>query len=247
MVGWYEKVLSTAAKHRLPVDFHGAYVPTGLARTWPNYITQEGVLGNEMTKFHAAGVRDACDIAHQIPLPFTRGLLGPADYTPGGFRNVPAKSWKPSNPASVPGTRARQLALAAILDSPPPCLRDGYASYRDGAGFKPGMAFFRDLPTVWDDTRVLSSELARHIVEARRKGDEWVVAAIDGETPLTLEVRLDFLGDGEYEARIFADKPESETDATLVTHEVRIVRKRDTLKIPMASGGGFAARLRPRR
>lgn len=83
-VQWCERVLKTAARHKLTVDFQGAYKPTGLARTYPNYITQEGVLGNEYNKI-ALG---KCTTAHTITLAFTRGLLGPMDFTPGGYAAV---------------------------------------------------------------------------------------------------------------------------------------------------------------
>ena len=245
IVKWYEEVLATAAKHRLLVNFHGAYVPTGLARTWPNYITQEGILGNEYSKFGSChpGTKMACDPKHHITLPFTRGLLGPGDFTPGGFLNRTIKDWRGGSPTQVMGTRARQLALAAVIDSPLLCMADSPANYRTKDGFAPGLEFFRDLPTVWDETRVLSANLAEHIVEARRKGNAWVVAAMNDDKPLTLKVPLDFLKEGEYTVRVFADKPEWETTPAEITDEVRTVKAGDILEIMMATHGGFAAKI----
>ena len=161
-VQWYEEVLKTAARHKLTVDFHGAYKPTGLARTWPNYITQEGVLGNEYHKI-ALG---KCTPQHTITLPFTRGLLGPMDVTPGGFLNRTAAEFKITQPAEVIGTRARELAMTVVFESPLLVLCDHPANYRGELGVE----YFRGLPTVWDETVVLSAELARHIVIARRSG-----------------------------------------------------------------------------
>ncbi|MEI6176201.1 MAG: glycoside hydrolase family 97 catalytic domain-containing protein [Verrucomicrobiota bacterium] len=226
----------SAAKHHLMVNFHGAYVPTGLARTWPNYITQEGILANEYSKFSGS-----CDPKHHITLPFTRNLLGPADFTPGGFLNRSVSQWRKTSPTQVMGTRARQLALATLLDSPLLCMADSPANYRG----QTGLEYFRGLPTVWDETRVLSANLAEHLVEARRKGDIWYIAAMNHDKPLTLRVPLDFLGDGEHTIRIFADKPESATTATEITDTTRPITAKDSLEIPMVGDGGFAAVIIP--
>ena len=112
-VQWCEKVLATAAKHHLLIDFHGTYKPTGLARTYPNFITQEGVLGNEYNKLPG----NRCTPLHTITLAFTRALLGPMDFTPGGFLNRAPKDFKTTVPAEVMGTRARQLAMTVVYPS----------------------------------------------------------------------------------------------------------------------------------
>ncbi|HEX7652686.1 MAG TPA: glycoside hydrolase family 97 catalytic domain-containing protein, partial [Verrucomicrobiae bacterium] len=151
-VRWYEQVLKTASKYHLMVDFHGAYKPTGLARTYPNYITQEGVLGNEYNKLPG----NKCSPTHTITLPFTRALLGPMDFTPGGFLNTRPADFKITYPAQVMGTRARQLAMTVIYPSPLLVLCDSPDNYRH----QPGVDFFRQLPTVWDDTRVLTASVA---------------------------------------------------------------------------------------
>ncbi len=113
-VKWYEDVIATAARYQLTVDFHGAYKPTGLARTYPNYITQEGVLGNEYNKLDG----NKCTPLHTITLPFTRGLLGPMDFTPGGFLNVPVVKFQITQPAEVMGTRAARAGHAGSLREP---------------------------------------------------------------------------------------------------------------------------------
>ena len=238
IVKWYEEVLASAAKHQLVVNFHGAYTPTGLARTWPNYITQEAILGNEYNKMGGY-----CDPKHHITLPFTRNLLGPGDFTPGGFLNRSVSQWRKTSPTQVMGTRARQLALATVLDSPLLCMADSPANYRG----QTGLEYFRGLPTVWDETRVLSADLAEHLVEARRKGDIWYIAAMNHDKPLTLRVPLDFLGKGAHTIRIFADKPESATTATEITDTTRPITAKDSLEIPMVGDGGFAACIRPSR
>jgi alpha-glucosidase len=184
-VKWYEDALKAAAKHKLMVDFHGAYKPTGLARTYPNYITQEGVLGNEYNKLGG----NQCTLQHTISLPFTRALLGPMDFTPGGFLNRKPEDFKMTFPAQVMGTRARQLAMTVIYPSPLLVLCDSPANYRG----QPGVEFFRNLPTVWDETVVLNAEVGKSIVIARRSGERWFLAAMNGDAAASLNVPLNFL------------------------------------------------------
>jgi len=235
-VVWYERVLQAAARHRLTVDFHGAYKPTGLARTYPNYITQEGVLGNEYNKLDTR-----CTPLHTVTLPFTRGLLGPMDFTPGGFLNRPPAAWKKTAPAEVMGTRARQLAMPVVYESPLLVLCDSPAHYRN----QPGLSFYRGLPTVWDETVVPSAEVARHVVVARRSGRRWWLAAMNGDDASTLPVPLGFLPAGTWTLRAFADAPESATQAERVVETTRTVTAGETLELRLAPAGGFAGVLSP--
>ncbi len=185
-VQWCEKVLAAAAEYHLLINFHGAYKPTGLARTYPNFITQEGVLGNEYNKFGDAPITPQ----HTINLAFTRALLGPMDFTPGGFINRAPKDFKITAPAQVMGTRARQLAMTVIYPSPLLVLCDSPANYRGQAGVE----FLRGLPTVWDETVVLNAEVGKSIVIARRSGERWFLAAMNGDAAASLTVPLKFLG-----------------------------------------------------
>ncbi|HTL69625.1 MAG TPA: glycoside hydrolase family 97 protein [Lacunisphaera sp.] len=237
-VRWYADVLAAAARHRLLVDLHGAYKPTGLARTWPNFITQEGVLGNEYNKIRSG----ACSTLHTITLPFTRGLLGPMDFTPGGFLNRTAADFKVTAPAEVVGTRARQLAETVVYFSPQLCLCDSPENYRG----QPGVEFFRGLPTVWDDTVVLSAEVAQHVVIARRSGARWYLAAMNGDAPLTLKVPLKFLGGGAWTLRAFADTPASASQPTSISDASSAVSAGDSIDLTLAPAGGYAAELSPR-
>jgi alpha-glucosidase len=232
-VAWYERVISTAARHKLLVDFHGAYKATGLARTWPNYITQEGVLGNEYNKLDG----NKCTPLHTVTLPFTRGLLGPMDFTPGGFINVPPASFKITQPAEVMGTRARQLAMPVIYLSPLTVFCDSPANYRGAAGSD----YYRNFPTVWDETFVPSAEIARHIVVARRRGDAWWLAAMNGAQALKLSVPLRFLCEGSWTLHSYADAADAETAPTHVKESSRTVTAGDTLELELAPAGGFAA------
>ena len=238
-VRWYADVLAAAAKHKLLVDLHGAYKPTGLARTWPNYITQEGVLGNEYNKI--PWLADACTPLHTVTLPFTRGLLGPMDFTPGGFLNRTKTDFKVTEPAQVVGTRARQLAETVVYFSPLLCLCDHPDNYRG----QPGVEFFRGLPTVWDETVVLSAEVAQHVVIARRAGTRWYLAAMNGDAPLTLTVPLSFLGAGDWKLRAFADTQASAVTPTELAETSSTIRTDGTLTLTLAPAGGYAATLTP--
>jgi alpha-glucosidase len=229
-VKWYEDVLIAAAKHKLMVDFHGAYKPTGLARTYPNYITQEGVLGNEYNKLPW----NKCTPLHTITLPFTRGLLGPMDFTPGGFLNRKPADFKMTFPAQVMGTRARQLAMTVIYPSPLLVLCDSPANYRG----QPGVEFFRNLPTVWDETVVLNAEVGKSIVIARRSGDRWFLAAMNGDAAASLNVPLNFLGRKKWTLRGFADDPKF-SDYQTVVESTSGVSAKTVLTLSLAPGGGF--------
>lgn len=233
-VQWCVQVLEAAARHHLMVDFHGAYKPTGLARTYPNFVTQEGVLGNEYNKLGGNRV----DARHTLILPFTRGLLGPMDFTPGGFLNRTAATFKTTYPAQVMGTRARQLAMTVVYRSPLLVLCDSPANYRN----QPGVEFFRGLPTVWDETVVLAAEIDQHIVIARRSGERWYLAAMNGGAATTLEVPLDFLGSKKIDWRLreFADGDDPAAPETILetTRELGNTR---SLSLRLQPDGGYAA------
>lgn len=229
-VQWCEKVLATAAKYHLLINFHGAYKPTGLARTYPNFITQEGVLGNEYNKFGEGTITPQ----HTINLAFTRALLGPMDFTPGGFINRAPKDFKITSPTQVMGTRARQLAMTVIYPSPLLVLCDSPANYRG----QPGVDFLKVVPTVWDDTRVLDGAVGEHLVIARRSGNRWFLGALTDSDARDLSVKLDFLGKGSWKAKIWKDAPDSDTAAEHLLTEERTVSAADVLNLHLARAGG---------
>jgi len=235
-VQWCENVLATAAKHHLMVDLHGMYKPTGLARTYPNFITQEGVLGNEYNKLDG----NKCTPLHTITLPFTRALLGPMDFTPGGFLNRRPADFQKTVPAEVMGTRARQLAMTVIYPSPLLVLCDSPANYRGQSGVE----FFRSLPTVWDETVVLNAEVAKSIVIARRAGDRWYLAAMNGDDAAMLDVPLKFLGGKKWDLHEFADQPD-EASYEAVLEKQSTVDSKSILHLNLLQAGGYAAVLCP--
>ena len=234
MVNWYEKITRAAAEHHLLVDFHGAFKPTGMIRTWPNQITREGVLGNEYNKWSRRVTPE-----HRVTLPFTRFLAGPGDFTPGGFVNrSPDKFQTNLSPTQVESTRAGQLALFVAYESPVMCVCDHPVNMRG----QPGIDFLRLVPTVWDETRVLSGAVAEHLVIARRSGSDWYLGALNNSFARMRTVKLDFLGDGKWHLRWWHDSADSAENAEHLVIEEREVSAGDTLDLRMAPGGGAVMR-----
>lgn len=233
MVRWYEKTVRKAAAHHLMINFHGAFKGTGMNRTWPNQVTREGVMGNEYNKWSKRVTPE-----HKTTLPFTRYLVGPADFTPGGFINCTNDAFTTGTPAKVQGTRAAELALFVLYDSPVTCACDHPSVYKG----QPGLDFLRYVPTVWDETRVLAGAPGEYIVEARRKGAEWFVGALTNSQPREIEIPLGFLAGDGYLMVQYADAPDANIDASKVLEEKRIANKADTLKVKLAPGGGVAIR-----
>jgi alpha-glucosidase len=234
-VEWCERVLATAAKHHLLIDFHGTYKPTGMARTYPNFITQEGVLGNEYNKLPGS----LATPLHTVTLPFTRALLGPMDFTPGGFLNRVPKDFRITAPAEVVGTRARQLAMTVIYPSPLLVLCDSPRNYRGQAGIE----FLREMPTVWDESVVLSAEAGKSIVIARRSGERWYLAAMNADDAAHLSAPLKFLGKGKWTLRGFADKGDA-SDYRAVVESTHDVDAGTILQLSLVPAGGFAGIIR---
>jgi alpha-glucosidase len=238
MVEFFHRVLKTAAAHHLLVDLHGAYKPTGLVRTYPNYITQEGVMGAEYNKWSVRVTP-----THNLTLPFTRMLLGPMDYTPGGFRNVARRDFKIKNAGpEVMTTRAQQLAMYVVYDSPFACVSDSPGAYRGQSGAE----FLKIVPSSWDETRVLAGDIGQYIVTARRHGEDWYIGAMTNEQARELRVPLDFLGKGKYQLTLYADglKP---ADVVTITGTISggNLKGANSLGLKLASGGGSALRITP--
>lgn len=237
MVEWYYKTAEMAARHKLLVMYHGCYHPTGLQRTYPNVMTFEAVMGLENMKWS-----ELPDPEHNATLPFTRMVQGPMDYTPGGMDNVHREEFKVRYyaPQAI-GTRAHQLALYVIFESPLQMLADTPTAYeREPAS----MAFLEKVPSVWDDTRVLDGAIGDFIVTARRSADTWFLGAITAPAR-TLDVTLDFLDPGaEYKVDFWQDGPNVDVHARDLQCGTVRVKKGDTLKLDMYTGGGYAAIIR---
>jgi alpha-glucosidase len=227
IVDYYHRLLTKAGQHKLMVDLHGAYRPTGLTRTYPHYVTQEGVLGAEYNKWSRR-----VTATHNVTLPFTRMLLGPMDYTPGGFRNVAPAAFKDQFLLpTVQTTRGQALAMYVVFDSPLSMVSDSPITY---AASPAGLDFISTVPTSWDETRVLSGEIGQSIVIARRKGDDWWIGAMTNETGRTVKVPLGFLGSDGYSADIREDG----ATPTELKPTYRVVSAGTVLSLKLAPSGG---------
>lgn len=234
MVDFYHRVMRKAAEHHLLVDLHGAYHPTGLNRTWPNFITQEGVLGAEYNKWSARTTA-----RHNVTLPYTRMILGPLDYTPGGFRNVKPEHFEPRfNDPLVPTARGHGLAMYVVYDSPLQMVADKPEAYSNAAGFD----FIKQVPANWDETRFIAGDIGEYIVLARRKANDWYLGVMTNEQARTVTVPLNFLGNTPYTASIWQDGAQP----TDVKREERSdIRARGSLKLRLAPAGGAVVHFRP--
>ncbi len=232
MVNFYNRLVQKAAEHHMVVDFHGAFKPTGLRRTYPNLLTREGVMGMEYSKWS-----ERVTPLHDVTLPFTRMLAGPMDYTPGCFNNATREQFKPRDVDPMcQGTRAHQLAMYVVFESELAMLSD----YPEIYDHSPGMEFLDKVPTVWDETKVLNGEPAQYVTIARRHGDDWFLGAMTNWDARDLEIPLSFLGAGEFNAQIFADGADADQMATSLGITNRSVKPAETLKIHLAPGGGAA-------
>jgi alpha-glucosidase len=237
MVDFYHRVVEAAAAHHLMIDFHGAYKPDGLRRTYPNLITREGVMGKEYLKWSARTTP-----AHNTTLPFTRMLAGPMDYTPGAFGNSNRENFvaRQFMPMGL-GTRAHELALFVVLESPFEMVADYPEHYQGQKEFD----FLKRVPSTWDEVRVIGGRPMENITLARRSGRDWYVGSLTNWDERTVKVPLSFLGDGEYVAEIYADAPDAAQEATHTTFSKQTVDRTTVLDVHMVSGGGNAIWIHP--
>jgi len=233
VVDFYERLAMATAKRKLLLDLHGAYVPAGLQRSYPNYITQEGVLGAEWNKMDRR-----ISPQHNLTLPYTRMLAGPMDYTPGGFRNATPQGFEVREVMpQTQTTRGQALAMYVVYDSPLQMVSDDPANYRG----EPGFDFIKRVPTAWDETRFIAGEPGRDIVLARRQGKAWYLGAMTGDEARTEKVSLEFLPPGNWRATIWQD---GEVVREVRRIERKVTRK-DVLSLPLAVAGGAAVVLEP--
>jgi len=232
-VAFYQRLAAATAQRHLLLDLHGAYVPDGLARTWPNFITQEGVKGAEWNKMDRRITPQ-----HNVMLPYTRMLAGPMDYTPGGFRNATPQTFEVR--AVLPQTqttRGQALAMYVVYDSPLQMVSDDPDAYRDAPGFD----FIQRVPTAWDETRFIQGEPGRDIVLARRQGHTWYVGAMTADEARTERVSLQFLPPGKYHVMMWQD---GDAPRALLRSE-RLVSRTDVLPLKLSAAGGAAVILEP--
>jgi alpha-glucosidase len=232
MVNWYHDIIKCAAENHLMVDFHGAYKPDGIIRTWPNMITREGVMGNEYYKFS-----NKMSPEHNVKLAFTRMLAGQMDYTPGAFLNVTKEQYKNQTPAVVWNTRSAELSKFVIYESPLTVVCD----HPDNILNQPGSDFLKIVPTTWDDIKFISGYPGDYVAIAKRSGDKWFVGVMNNSIGKTVELNLSFLPSGTWEAETWSDSKNSDKEPKELKKAVVAIKSPGTFKVTMAKDGGFVA------
>jgi len=236
MVDFYYRIAREAAKRHMVIDFHGAYKPAGLRRAYPNVLTREGLIEVEQN-----GWSDQANCEHHTLLPFIRMVAGPMDYIPGTMNNAQKHEFRPvgDRPMGL-GTRAHDIALFVILESPMQMLPDAPSDYYRE---RECTEFIAQIPVEWDQTRVLEAKVGDYVVLARRRGDVWFVGAITDWHARQFDLRFDFLGPGPYEMEFLRDGINAATRAIDYRKETRTVTADATMKIDLAPGGGWVARI----
>ena len=236
LVDYYYKVCRETAKRKMMVDFHGAQKPASMTRTWPNLISTEGVRGMEWSKWSADS-----EPKHNVTLPFTRMFLGPMDYTPGAMRNATKLTFAPIfNQPMALGTRCQQLAMYVVYESPLQMLSDSPSNYLREPEM---MDFLGPVPTEWDETKVLDASIAEYVVVARRNGRDWYVGAMNDWTARDLDIDLSFLPEGKFTMEAYQDGVNADRYASDYKKTTTSVDRTTELKLHLASGGGWAARI----
>jgi hypothetical protein len=238
MINHYRKVVEMGAEHQVSIVAHEPIKPTGIRRTYPNMLAREAMRGMEYNAWSTGNTPE-----HTTVLPFTMMLAGPLDYTPGIFQ-TDLDAYRKGN--STHSTLANQLALYVTIYSPVQMAADLPEHYRNNPAFQ----FIRDIPTDWEDSKLLAGKIGDYIVMARksRSTGDWFVGAITDENAREIDVTLDFLPEGEsFTAQIYAD----EEDAHYVSNPMAVqldsieVINGQTLKMKLAAGGGQAIRIKP--
>lgn len=237
MMNWYEKVLQETAKRHMVVNFHGTCKSTGIRRTYPNLLTQEGLI-----EFEFSGCSDLDNPDHHNTLPFLRNVSGPMDYIPGTFNNVIKKDFRINAdfPAGM-GTRAHFIAMAVTTMSPMQMIPDAPSDYER----EPDCArFLLSIPVVWDETRVIDAKMGDYVVLARRSGKDWFLAATTDWTPRDFTLDFSFLPAGNFTLDLVRDGINADIRAIDYKMETIKITRDTRLKVHLAPGGGWIGRIR---
>ncbi len=234
MVNYYERVAKEAAKNELLVDFHGSFKPAGLEYAYPNVISYEGVRGMEQM--------GGCYPDNSIYLPFMRNAVGPMDYTPGAMISMQPEVYSAERPnAASIGTRAYQMALFVVFESGLQMLADNPTLYYRNEDCT---RFITQVPTTWDEIKVLEAKVGEYVIVAKRKGDKWFVGGITNnkEKERSFEVSLDFLNTGKsYQMTSFEDGINAGRQAMDYRKNEYTITKDEKIKLKMVRNGGWAA------
>jgi alpha-glucosidase len=238
MMDFLYRTAEVAAQREILLNFHGGSKPAGLLRTWPNVLTHESVPGLEQCKWG----EDASP-GMAVLLPFIRMVVGPMDYTPGAMVNLQKSDFKPmfNTPASQ-GTRCHQLAMYVVFLSPLQMLADTPTNYRRNPDCLP---FIKQVPTTWDETKVLHAEVGKSLTVARRHGKNWFIGGLTDWNPREESIDLGFLGEGIYHMSAWMDGINADRNGNDFRIEKRVVTAKDTLQIKLAPGGGCAVMFEP--
>lgn len=235
MVNHFTRVLEKAAKEKICIDSHESVRPTGLHRTYPNWLSAEASRGNEFNAWSEGNPPE-----HETILPFTRLIGGPMDYTPGIFQ-IKMDYYNPGSKYQVHTTLAKQLALFVIMYSPVQMAADLPENYER---FPDAFQFIVDVPVDWQKKKVLSAEPGDFIVIARkdRNSENWFLGAVTDENEREFELSLEFLDEGNYEANLYCDSNDANWKTNPMSYKIekRVVTKSDKIKIRLAEGGGCA-------
>ncbi len=226
------------ARHRMLIDFHGVFKPTGLQRTYPNVVNYEGVNGLEQMKWSDPSYDM---VTYDVTIPFVRMVAGPMDYTQGAMRNASKGNYRPVNSEPMSqGTRCRQLAMYVVFESPLNMLCDSPSNYMQE---EECTEYIAGVPTVWDETVALAGRVAEYAAIARRSGRVWYVGALTNWEARELSLDLSFLGQGSYNMELYRDGVNAPRIGRDYKKEVVAVPADRKLTVKMAPGGGFAARI----
>jgi alpha-glucosidase len=236
MVNIQEEILQRAAAHKLFIQFHGAYKPTGMNRTYPNEFTREGTYNYEQNKWRKQGISPE----HDLDIAFTRLLAGATDYHLGGFRAVKPENFKTHyiRPMMI-STRTHMLSMYVIMES----YLTMVADYPEAYEGQPGFDFLQHVPTVWDETKVLNASVGEYLTIARKHNDEWYIGTINNSVVREIKISLDFLPAGNYSAEIYTDDTETAENPNHLTKTIKIVSNKDVITAQLQKGGGAAIRL----
>lgn len=238
MVAFFEKVAEETAKRHLFVDFHGSPKPAGLNRRYPNVLTMEGAMVQEYYKF-----TDKLSPEHELCIPFIRGLAGPLDYEPGNMKNEIRENFKPmyNKPASM-GTRIHQMAMFLVYESPYAKMGGNPSDYLKEPEFT---QFVVNIPTVWDETKVIDSKLGDYVILLRQAANgDYYIGAMTDWTPRDFTVNFPFLKEGKFELEIYKDGINADRYASDYKHEIMEINNTSSLKIHLAPGGGWVGKIR---
>lgn len=238
MVNYYERVAREAAKNHVLVDMHGSFKPAGLEIRYPNLLSYEGVRGMEQM--------GGCRPDNTVYLPFMRNAVGPMDYTPGAMISMQPEHYRADRPNSAAiGTRAYQLALFPLFETGLQMLADNPTLYYRNADCT---EYIASVPLTWDETRLLDAEIGRYVAVAKRHGDKWWVSAIcDNEGPVELNIKADFLGDGQYDVVWFEDGINAGRQAMDYRRKEGSADNTSVLDMKLARNGGWTAVFTPRK